>query len=158
MELLCRDKVFGEVEVLSAQESPLLESDLRLGQHLADLAAACFHQRHLLEDGRSQVQGLQQELNETIVLEQAKGMLAGFTGSPPQHALALLRAQATSAGKPLHALAAEIVDGAHVSRGRPAPSWPDWLLRHRADTTGRTSAEPSKRPVERRDRGTRSQE
>ncbi|MGW6062617.1 ANTAR domain-containing protein [Streptomyces sp. NPDC055189] len=127
LELRHKDHALGTVELLPPWESPLTAADLRLAQDLADLAVVGLASRRLLEESRNRVRGLQRELDEKVLVEQAKGMLAEFTGRTPGRALALLRAQSMKSRKTLVSLAREIVDASGV---QPLRQWPSWALPH----------------------------
>jgi AmiR/NasT family two-component response regulator len=55
---------------------------------------------------------LQQALDTRVIIEQAKGFLAGRDGVPPDASFERLRRYAREHGEPLREVAARLVDGA----------------------------------------------
>ncbi|MFC8129121.1 ANTAR domain-containing protein [Streptomyces sp. NPDC057302] len=129
LELRHQGAVLGVVRLLPLQERPLIARDLSLGRALVDLAAVGFANRHFLEDVHDQVRGLQHELGQKIVVEQAKGMLSQFTGGTPEQALEMMYAQSISSRQSLPVLAREIIDGSRASSAQAVRVWPSWVLR-----------------------------
>jgi hypothetical protein len=89
--LKLRSEVIGGLNLFHSTTAPLDDEDVRVAQALADVATInVLHGREL---GRSRevAQQLQRALDSRIVLEQAKGMLAEFTGTGMDEAFRLLR-------------------------------------------------------------------
>lgn len=78
---------------------------------VADTAAAYLSLLVQLEIAREEGSALRHALETRIVIEQAKGMVAGKLGVTMERALRLLRRHARDRGYSLHAAATEVVTG-----------------------------------------------
>jgi GAF domain-containing protein len=121
-----REEVLGSVELL-AQEDPLTAGELDLARSLAGLAARGFASRRRLEEARGRARVLQEVLDDAVVVEQAKGMLAEVLGGTPGRAEELLRAEVQRSGRTLPVLAREIIAARTGPQGRRW--WPSWVQR-----------------------------
>lgn len=74
--LRLRDQVLGAVGLFGAAPGALGESDLRLAQALADVAAVAMVQERVAADRQAVNEQLQTALETRVLLEQAKGVLA----------------------------------------------------------------------------------
>ncbi|MER6693865.1 GAF and ANTAR domain-containing protein [Streptomyces minutiscleroticus] len=85
--------------------------DMQLAQTLADTTGTTLAHRHELADKDTVLTQLQTALDSRLVIEQAKGVLAGRLGIDMDEALARLRATARSRRQKLTDLAARIACG-----------------------------------------------
>ena len=105
-----RDDVIGVLTLLHTDRHTLTESDARLGQALADAATiGLLHERAVHQAWTVQEQ-LQGALNSRVIIEQAKGVLAGQSGLDPEQAFSVLRTRAREQGIRLTDLARAVVD------------------------------------------------
>ena len=72
-----RDQVIGALNLFRAGPGPLSPADLRIGQALADVATIGLLQERNVRRGETVAEQLQGALNSRVVIEQAKGKLAG---------------------------------------------------------------------------------
>lgn len=87
------------------------DEELRVGQVLANMASGYIVNHRSLSESRKLASQLQHALDSRVVIEQAKGVIAGRTALSPEEAFDRLRRHARSNGTRLHALAQGIVDG-----------------------------------------------
>ena len=78
---------------------------------LSDLAAGYLINRELLRSSQTLAAQLQHALDSRVVIEQAKGIVAGRHGMDPDAAFEVLRAYARSNRKKLHDVATNVVRG-----------------------------------------------
>ena len=106
-----REVTIGALNVFLDDRVTLAEADLVVGQSLADAATiAILHDRQLGEH-RVVMNQLQGALNNRVVIEQAKGMLAERADVDMDEAFARLRDHARKSDRPLSVVAAEVVHG-----------------------------------------------
>ncbi|MDX1890146.1 GAF and ANTAR domain-containing protein [Mycolicibacterium sp. 050158] len=112
LPLRLRTERVGALNLFLAEKGSLADSDLAVGQALADVATiGILHQRIL---SRSEVvnQQLQTALNTRLIIEQAKGVLSERGNLDMDRAFNLLRAHARRTNRRLAELARSVVDGA----------------------------------------------
>ncbi|MDD7965407.1 GAF and ANTAR domain-containing protein [Actinomycetospora lemnae] len=106
-----RDEVIGVLTLLHTDRHVMAEGDARLGQALADAASiGLLHERALRRAEAVQEQ-LQGALNSRVIIEQAKGVLAGRGDLSPEDAFTALRSHARARGLRLTELARDVVQG-----------------------------------------------
>jgi hypothetical protein len=86
------------------------QRDLELAAGLSEAAAARFVEARLVDRLRTTVEQLQRALDSRVVIEQAKGILAGRHGVTPDAAFKALRRLARERNLRLHDLAQQRVD------------------------------------------------
>ena len=106
-----RDHVIGALNVFRVIPGALTEDDMRLGRALADVATVGILQQRVISARDLLAEQLQGALNSRVVIEQAKGVLAGRSGLSVDQAFILMRTHARSTGAHLHAVADDIVTG-----------------------------------------------
>jgi GAF domain/ANTAR domain len=107
-----RGRVIGALNLFTEQAVRLSESDIGVGQALADIATiGLLHQRNTDEQTILSEQ-LQTALHNRVLIEQAKGALAAHAGDMSVNdAFAMMRQHARSNDLTLTDVAAGIVDG-----------------------------------------------
>lgn len=85
--------------------------ELTAGQLVADLAAGYLVNSYLLRDSQILAEQLQRALDSRVIIEQAKGILAGRHGVAPDDAFEFLRAHSRNVRQNLHDVALAIVRG-----------------------------------------------
>jgi transcriptional regulator with GAF, ATPase, and Fis domain len=109
--LRLRGQIIGAMNLFCADEGPLTQEDVALGQGMADIATiGLLQQRRALEQDILTEQ-LQAALSTRIVIEQAKGVLAERAGVSVGQAFALMRARARLTEQPLTTIAYAVIDG-----------------------------------------------
>lgn len=106
-----RGETIGALNLFHTAESRLSEKDTALGQALADIATITILQRRALSSSELLAEQLQTALNERIVIEQVKGLLAERGGLDVDEAFAVLRDFCRSSRLPLTRTARELLAG-----------------------------------------------
>lgn len=104
-----RDRVIGAVNVFGRQPTKLAEQEARVIQALADVATIALIQEQAIARAEVLNEQLQAALNSRIVIEQAKGAIAGTLGINVDDAFDALRRSARRARVPLTEFARELV-------------------------------------------------
>ena len=76
LPLRLRGRVIGVMGLFHSEPGPLPETDICLGQALADIATIGILQERAVHDAEIVIEQLQAALNSRVVIEQAKGVLA----------------------------------------------------------------------------------
>jgi transcriptional regulator with GAF, ATPase, and Fis domain len=105
-----RDQVAGALNLFSAGTAPLGESDLRIGQALADVATIGLLQERNVRRAETLAEQLQAALNSRVVIEQAKGRIAERTGLDMGQSFTLLRQHARATNQRLTDVARYVID------------------------------------------------
>lgn len=109
LPLRLRQEKIGALNLFDADDQPLSEADLRLAQALADVATIAILQQRTLSRTSLLAEQLQQALNTRIVVEQAKGVLAEFSGADMGAAFEALREYSRSNRLKLGVVARQVV-------------------------------------------------
>lgn len=110
-----RGRVIGALNLFNNEQVHLSDSDLDVGQAMADVATiGLLHQRNIHEQTILSEQ-LQTALQTRVLVEQAKGALAQLAGISVEEAFRRMRAHARSNSMRLSDVAAAVVDGS-ISR------------------------------------------
>jgi GAF domain-containing protein len=124
LPLRVRQEKIGALNLFGAGDQPLSDSDLRLAQALADVATIAILQQRSLSRTSLLAEQLQQALNTRILVEQAKGVLAEFSGADMGAAFEALREYSRSNRLKLGVVARQVVrrelEPGHVIDARPA--------------------------------------
>jgi GAF domain-containing protein len=96
LPLRLRGEAIGGMNLFHTRPGPLPETDLRLGQALADIATIGILQERTIRKGEVLAQQLQNALNSRVAIEQAKGVLAQLGSVPMEVAFEHLRRYARS--------------------------------------------------------------
>jgi GAF domain-containing protein len=86
-----RDDVIGALNLFRAQPGVLEADDLAACRALADVATIALIQERALREAKLLSEQLQRALNTRVLIEQAKGMLAGLAGVDMDTAFKVLR-------------------------------------------------------------------
>jgi len=106
-----RDDVIGVLTLLHTDHHTLTDADTRLGQALADAATIGLLHERAVRHAETVQEQLQGALDSRVIIEQAKGVLAGSTDLAPEDAFSVLRSHARGQGIRLTDLARGVVDG-----------------------------------------------
>jgi transcriptional regulator with GAF, ATPase, and Fis domain len=112
-----RDDVVGAMNLFMHTPGRLTETELRVGQALADVATIGLLQERNLRHQEVLAEQLQGALNSRVMIEQAKGLLAERLGLDMGQAFELLRSQARRQNRRLAALAGAVADGSEDVTG-----------------------------------------
>ena len=106
-----RGEVIGAVNIFASNAAALTQSEVEVGQALADVATVGLLQERGLREARLLNEQLQGALNSRIAIEQAKGMLAERRGIEMDAAFDALRAYARNTNQKLSAVAQSLLTG-----------------------------------------------
>jgi len=109
LPLRLRGRAIGALNLFHAVPGPLPELDLALGQALADVATIGILQERAIRRGEVLNEQLQGALNNRVIIEQAKGVLAQYSGLDPAAAFDQLRRYARNHNLKLAELARRVV-------------------------------------------------
>ena len=73
-----REQVIGALNLFRAEAGALASADIRVGQALADVATISLLHERRMRHGDTLNEQLQAALNSRVIIEQAKGNLAGL--------------------------------------------------------------------------------
>ena len=110
LPLRLRQESIGALNLFNGRPGPLSEADLSLGQALADVATIGILQERAIRRGEVVTQQLQTALNNRVVIEQAKGVLAERGTIPMDVAFDRLRRHARRTNQLLSRVARRIVE------------------------------------------------
>jgi GAF domain-containing protein len=111
LPLRLRDTVIGALNVFMGVSVTASDADLAVAQALADVATIAILQYQTARQSQVLNDQLQSALNSRIVIEQAKGVLAGRAHVDMDEAFARLRGYARSHNRQLAAVAGDLVEG-----------------------------------------------
>jgi transcriptional regulator with GAF, ATPase, and Fis domain len=111
LPLRLRDTVIGALNVFMAGSVAASDADLAVAQALADVATIALLQNQTARHSQVVNSQLQSALNSRIVIEQAKGVLAGRAQIDMDEAFSRLRGYARSRNRQLAAVASDLVEG-----------------------------------------------
>jgi len=110
LALRLRENVIGALNLFVAEPRELTEADVRTGQALADVAAIGILAQRGAHKSELLAAQLQNALTSRVVIEQAKGVLAGRRRITVDQAFVLLRGHARSHNLRLSDLAREVTE------------------------------------------------
>ena len=110
LPLRLRDEVIGALNLLCTAAVPLAPADVALAQALADVATIGLLQQRSIRTKTVLAEQLQGALNSRVLIEQAKGLLAGRAGLDVTEAFNLMRSYARAKGLCLSAVATSIIN------------------------------------------------
>ena len=122
-----RSEIIGALNVFRVRPGALSDEDMKLARALADVATVGLLQERTIRARDLVAEQLQGALNSRILIEQAKGVMAERTGLDVDQAFTVIRAHARQHGRPLMAVAVEVING------RVRLSRPQGALRERGD-------------------------
>ena len=106
-----RQTVIGSLNLLNTVPDDVDESNVLLGQALADVATIGLLQQRAIHDSAMLVEQLNSALNSRVVIEQAKGVLFAHGGVSMQVAFAALRSYARRNNLRLVDVARSVAEG-----------------------------------------------
>ena len=106
-----RGHTVGALNVFRARAGRLDDSDARVAQGMADIAAVALLQERGLRESRGVVAQLQGALSSRVVIEQAKGVLAERAQIGLDAAFVRIRAYARTNNVKIAQVAQELIDG-----------------------------------------------
>lgn len=105
------NQVIGSLNMFCAATGGLSAQDVDTCRALGRLATIGLLHQRTARSAQEEAAQLRQALTSRIIIEQAKGMLAEGAGCTPAAAFDALRRYARTHGRPLHDIAAAVVDG-----------------------------------------------
>lgn len=105
------NQVIGSLNMFCVATGSLPAEDVDTSRALARIATIGLLHNRTARNAQAEAAQLRQALTSRIIIEQAKGMLAEGAGCTPAVAFDALRRYARTHGRPLHDIAAEVVDG-----------------------------------------------
>ncbi|RFA22844.1 GAF and ANTAR domain-containing protein [Subtercola boreus] len=111
LPLRLRGHVIGAMNLCSDDTTLMTEPDIALGQALADMATISLLQDRSIAEKSVLADQLQAALNNRVLIEQAKGMLAARADITPDEAFDLIRAHARANNNRLLNDAQMVIDG-----------------------------------------------
>lgn len=106
-----REEYIGALNLYCSDKVELADSDVSLGQAMADIATIGLLQERSVRHQETLAEQLQVALNSRVLIEQAKGVLAARTGLGIDEAFALLRSYSRRSRRPLTAVARSLIHG-----------------------------------------------
>jgi GAF domain-containing protein len=107
-----REEAIGGLNLFfTDRHPPLADEHLPLAKALADIATVAITHGRLARQSQELTQQLQTALNSRVVIEQAKGLVAGRLEVELEHAFELLRSRARSTNRRLAELAHDVAAG-----------------------------------------------
>jgi GAF domain-containing protein len=100
----------GVLDLYDGRPRAWTDDDVRTAELLAALAAGYIANASRLDQARRTADQLQEALDSRVIIEQAKGVLAGERGIPVDQAFQVLRAHARSHNAPLREVANAVVN------------------------------------------------
>jgi GAF domain-containing protein len=110
LPLRLRGRAIGALNLFGNTPGPLPELDLTLGQALADVATIGILQERAIRRSEVLNEQLQSALNNRVIIEQAKGVLAQYGGLTPADAFEGLRRFARTRNLKISDVARRIVE------------------------------------------------
>jgi transcriptional regulator with GAF, ATPase, and Fis domain len=111
LPLKLRTDVIGVLNLFSSSSVRLSDDDLQIGQALADVATIALLQHRAIEHRQLIAEQLQGALNNRVLVEQAKGVIAERQQVDMEHAFKALRAYARRRSQRLSDVALDIIEG-----------------------------------------------
>jgi len=109
--LRLRDTIVGALNLFTATPRALPNDDQIVARALADVATISLLQARIIRDSELVVEQLEEALTSRIIIEQAKGILAGRGNISPEQAFGHLRHRARSTNSRLTDIASSLVEG-----------------------------------------------
>jgi GAF domain-containing protein len=105
-----RGDCIGAINLYRTEPGLLSDEDVEAGTALADAATAYVVNSRTLSSATTLAEQLQYALDARVVIEQAKGKLAGRLGLEPSAAFELLRRVARSSHRPVRDVAQDVMN------------------------------------------------
>ncbi len=107
--LRLRNTVIGAMNLFCLESTRLDESEVALGQALADIATIGLLQERAVHQSGLIAEQLQTALNSRILIEQAKGVLLASAGIDVDQAFQLIRAYSRRTNQPLKKVSNDVI-------------------------------------------------
>jgi GAF domain-containing protein len=104
-------RVIGTMTLFCKEPGAVNDRDAALAQALADVATIVILQERVARDSKLVEEQLSRALESRIIIEQAKGIIAGARGMDPDDAFGLLRAYARHGNLTVRAVATMVSEG-----------------------------------------------
>lgn len=105
------ERRIGALDLYRDEPHEWTDDEIQAGQGLANMASAYVLNYQALSESRTLAGQLQTALDSRVIVEQAKGLLAGRHDITPNEAFGRLRTHARSAGDRLHDVCRRVVEG-----------------------------------------------
>lgn len=105
------ERRIGALSLYRGEPHAWADDEIQAGQGLANMASAYVLNHKALSESRTLTGQLRTALDSRIIVEQAKGLLAGRHGISPNEAFGRLRKRARSSGERLHDVCRQVVEG-----------------------------------------------
>ncbi len=105
------ERRIGALDLFRAEAHVWTDEEMQAAQGLANMASAYVLNHQALSESRTLAGQLQTALDSRIIVEQAKGLLAGRHGLTPNDAFGRLRQYARARGDRLHDVCRHVVEG-----------------------------------------------
>jgi GAF domain-containing protein len=105
------ERRIGALSLYRAEGHEWTEEEIQAGQGLANMASAYVLNHKALSESRTLAGQLTSALDSRIIVEQAKGLLAGRHDLTPNEAFGRLRRHARTTGHRLHEVCHQVVEG-----------------------------------------------
>lgn len=105
------ERRIGALDLYRAEAHEWTDEEVQAGQGLANMASAYVLNHKALSESRTLAGQLRSALDSRIVVEQAKGLLAGRHDISPNEAFGRLRNHARTNGQRLHLVCRQVVEG-----------------------------------------------
>lgn len=106
-----RNQTIGALNLYCVGQTPLTDTDVALGQAMADIATIALLQERLNRQQEILSEQLQTALNSRVLIEQAKGVLSERADIDVETAFDRLRAHARRSRQPLTQVAGAVIAG-----------------------------------------------
>jgi GAF domain-containing protein len=106
-----RRRVIGALNLFHVEAGTMRPADVLAAQGLADVATIAILQHQAVVEAEELNDQLQNALNSRVVIEQAKGMTAQYTGLSMEESFATLRAHSRNHNLRLVEVARDVIDG-----------------------------------------------
>jgi GAF domain-containing protein len=106
-----RSTILGAMNLFSTEPHELSPDDVVAGKALADMASIAILQNRAALEAQLVNENLSRALNDRLVIEQAKGVLAERTGCDLEQAFSILRNHARNHNLRLVEVARSVIDG-----------------------------------------------
>lgn len=105
------ERRIGALSLYRGEVHQWTDDEIQAGQSLANMASAYVLNHQLLSESTTLADQLRSALDSRVVVEQAKGLLAGRHDISPNEAFGRLRSWARANGRRLHTVCTEVVEG-----------------------------------------------
>lgn len=105
-----REDTLGALDMYKEAPAPFTEDDVHLAQSLADIATIAIVNQRTVRDAEILAEQLQTALHSRVLIEQAKGVLAGREGISPEEAFDRIRRHCRNSHETMRDVSRQVVD------------------------------------------------